>query len=102
MGQPANVLAFGAAIVTLYVVYVAKFVRLLRRRFFQLDSNSVFRDVFSSVPLTRAVRPLETDRHWGNLAQVKGKLSRRWAKSSRYLTRLLLSICVPGYSSAPR
>ena len=56
---------------------------LLRRRFFQLDSSSVFRDVFSSVPLAKAVRPMETDRHWGNLPQVKGRMSRRWAKSSR-------------------
>ena len=85
MGLPANALAFGVVVVALYAVYVVRFVRLLRRRFFQLDSSSVFRDVFSSVPLAKAVRPMETDRHWGNLPQVKGRLSRRWAKSSRFV-----------------
>ena len=85
MGLPANALAFGIVVLALYAVYVVRFVRLLRRRFFQLDSSSVFRDVFSSVPLAKTVRPMETDRHWGNLSQVKGRLSRRWAKSSRFV-----------------
>ena len=94
MGLPANALAFGVAVLALYAVYVARFVRLLRRRFFQLDSNSVFRDVFTSVPLAKAVRPMETDRHWGNLPQVKGKMSRRWAKSSRFVNKKFMIICI--------
>ncbi len=82
-GALPNALVFLLAALVLYGTYVFRFIRLLRRRFFQLDSSSVFRDVFSSKGMFRRRRPVEADRHWGNYRLVKSKMLRRYNFISR-------------------
>ena len=78
-----NVLIYSICFLALYLFYLKRFIWLLKLRYFQLNSASIFRETFSAWPMSSCSSDFAVRKLNKNYVSIKDQIALDWAKWSK-------------------